>query len=289
MKCLQCDHTLFTRKKVTFSPEIKGETVHVAVPCHVCTHCDTPVMDAKQMNTLRKAAANGYRAAHGLLTSEQIVKYRQALGMAQTAFAKYLKVGEASIKRWETYYVQDLAQDEHMRLKCDEAYAEFNALEVNWKSHLPDRFNGMRRFSWERFKQALLYLLEVTKTPLFANKALFYIDFLHYKRHGCSITGARYIPLDYGPCPDQYSALFRLLLERGALKSAGKHSLKGNMTADLSLFDDEEKKTLQLVYDEAKKDGGKTLFELSHEEKAFKNTAQWKFINYDMAKELQFD
>jgi hypothetical protein len=44
--------------------------------------------------------------------------------MSQTAFASYLKVGEASIKRWETYYVQDVVQDDHIRLKCDEAYAE---------------------------------------------------------------------------------------------------------------------------------------------------------------------
>ena len=47
--------------------------------------------------------------------------------MSQAAFANYLKVGEASIKRWETYFVQDVVQDDHIRLKCDEAYAEVNA------------------------------------------------------------------------------------------------------------------------------------------------------------------
>ena len=135
MKCLSCDGEKFERKNMRFNPEIKGEEVEVVVPCSVCVQCQTPLMDGEQMNVLRKAAADKYRKQHHLLTSEEIFRYRAALGMSQTAFAHYLKVGEASVKRWETYYVQDVVQDDHIRLKCDEAYAELNALEVHWKSH----------------------------------------------------------------------------------------------------------------------------------------------------------
>jgi hypothetical protein len=52
------------------------------------------------------------------LTSEEIINYRALLGMSQVAFANYLKVGEASIKRWETYFVQDVVQDDHIRFRC---------------------------------------------------------------------------------------------------------------------------------------------------------------------------
>ena len=83
--------------------------------------CQTPLMDGEQMNVLRRSAADKYRKQYNLLISEEIIKCRASLGMSQTAFANYLKVGEESIKRWETYFVQDVVQDDHIRLKCNEA------------------------------------------------------------------------------------------------------------------------------------------------------------------------
>ena len=286
MKCLNCEGEKFEEKKLRFTPEIKGEEVEVVVPAYVCVNCNTPLMDDHQMNQLRRSAADKYRSLHKLLTSEEIVKFRGMLGMSQTAFANYLNVGEASIKRWETYYVQDPVQDEHIRLKCDEAYAEFNALEVHWKSHPADQFSGNRKFSWELFKQAARYLIDFTKSPLFFNKAMFYADFLHFKKFGTSITGARYVHLEYGPCPDQYQNLIALLINEGVIKTSGYHELKSNGKPDLSVFDDTEKETLKLIADLAKTDKGQKLLKLSHEEQAFKKTEPLQFISYDFAKEL---
>ena len=70
------------------------------------------------MSHLRKGSADAYRKKHGLLTSEEIVNFRSLFGMSQAAFANYLKVGETSVKRWETYFVQDADQDEHIRAYC---------------------------------------------------------------------------------------------------------------------------------------------------------------------------
>jgi DNA-binding transcriptional regulator YiaG len=70
-------------------------------------------MNDEQMSELRKRAADAYRTNHGLLTSEEIVNFRNALGMSQAAFANYLKVDKASIKRWETYFVQDFKKPSH--------------------------------------------------------------------------------------------------------------------------------------------------------------------------------
>ena len=287
MKCLQCGGELFEKKKMRFTPEIKGEFVAVLVMTHVCTECSAPLMDSHQMNQLRRAAADQYRRMHQLLTSEEIIKFRQALGMSQTTFANYLKVGEASVKRWETYYVQDVVQDENIRLKCDEAYAETNALEVHWKTHPADIYSGKRRFNWELFKQVVCYLVELTRSPLFLNKALFYLDFIHFKRHGISITGARYVHLEYGPCPDQYQNLFDMLLNEGTLTAISHHELQTTVKADLSVFDDAEKQTLKLVADLVKSDQGKKLLELSHEEQAFKKTHALQLISYELAKHLK--
>jgi putative zinc finger/helix-turn-helix YgiT family protein len=287
MKCLNCDCEKFVLKNIRFNPEVKGEEVEVVVPSFVCTNCQTPLMDGEQMNLLRRSAADKYRKQHNLLTSEEIVKYRALLGMSQTAFANYLKVGEASIKRWETCYVQDVVQDDHIRLKCDEAYAELNALEVHWKSYCSNIYSGNRTFCLELFKQAVRYLIEYTKSPLFLNKALFYADFKHFQLHGIGITGTRYVHLDYGPCPDQYQNVYQLFLSKGILISGGHHILKSSEKSDLSVFSDSEKEVLELVAKFVRKVGEKKILKLSHEEEAYKKTEPLQLISYEFSKELR--
>lgn len=287
MKCLNCDYEKFESRNLRFNPEIKGEEVEVVVPSFVCARCQTPFMDGEQMNVLRRRAADKYREQHKLLTSQEIIHYRALLGMSQAAFANYLKVGEASIKRWETYFVQDVVQDDHIRLKCDEAYAELNALEVHWKSQSSDIYSGNRTFCLELFKQAVRYLIGFTKSPLFLNKALFYADFKHFQQHGMSITGARYVHLEYGPCPDQFQNIYQLLLARGVLMSGGYHILKSIGQPDLSVFSDSEREALELVAQIAQKDGGQRLLKVSHEEQAFKKTEPFQLISYALSKTLK--
>ena len=129
MKCLECKSEKFKQAKVRFHPTIKDEQVDVLVDATVCAKCEKAVMDDAQMDGLRRAAADAYREKYSLLTSKQIADYRGRLGMSQREFADYLGVGEASIKRWETYYVQDKSQDNLIRLKCDETFAEDSALD----------------------------------------------------------------------------------------------------------------------------------------------------------------
>lgn len=289
MKCLNCDCEKFESKNIRFNPEIKGEEVEVVVPSFVCTNCQTPLMDGGQMNVLRRCAADKYRKQHNLLTSEEIIKYRALLGMSQVAFANYLKVGEASVKRWETYYVQDVVQDDHIRLKCDEAYAELNALDVHWKSHAPGIYSGNRSFCLELFKQSVLYLSEFTKTPLFLNKALFYVDFMHFQKYGVGITGARYVHLEYGPCPDQYQNIYQLFCVRKVLASGANYTLKRLEKPNLSVFSDSEKEVLEFVAKIAQPDQGKMLLDISHDEDAFKKTKFLEPISYEFSKKLKIE
>lgn len=290
MKCLKCNHDKFIEQSIRFSPEVKDEIVEVIVPCMVCKNCHTTLMNTEQMNTLRRAAADKYRELHGLLTASQIVAYREELGMSQSAFARYLNVGEASIKRWETYYVQDASQDELIRLKCDDASAEMNFLDVNWKKNDPDLLNGNRKFNFQIFKNVVLYLLkhieESKRSNLFLNKLLFYVDFRHFEKYGTSLTGARYSPLKYGPCPDQFRAMFNTLISKGVLKERKNLSYEVMLEADLNLFDDNEKETLNEIIHYCKKLGVQKIYDLSHKEKAYTETEECSFINYKFAKDL---
>lgn len=288
MRCLKCDSEKFETQRMRFSPERKGEAVEVVVPCSVCKNCHEPVMDGKQMNVLRKSAADAYRKLHNLLTSDQIIQYREALGMSQAQFARYLNVGEASIKRWETYFIQDPSQDDHLRLKCDEAAAEINYLQLYCKYQEPDIYSGFKKFSLELFKNASLYLLDKTKVSrIYLNKLLFYVDFYHFKIHGKSLTGAKYIPVKFGPCPDQCKIIFDNFEKNGLFQNEDGLKDINLSKPDLSLFDDQEKATLDYIYQLFKQHGAKHLYELSHTENGFKETAECTFISYDYAKNLK--
>lgn len=287
MKCLNCDNTSFAEKKVRISTEYGGKALEVIVPAHVCTNCDEPLMDSKQMNILRQAAADRFRQQHGFLTSENIVAIRKKMEMSQRQFAAYLGVGEASIKRWETYFAQETAMDEHIRLKCDKAFAERNAFNVAMSTQLVDEFSGKREFSWERFTNAVLALIETCKSPLYINKALFYLDFLHFKKHGLSITGSNYAKLEYGPCPDNYKMLFTKMLEENLIKESKGHELVALQEPDLNLFDDNEKQTISEIVKLAKKDSGKSLYHKSHREEAYTKSSTWGPVSYKFASKLK--
>lgn len=126
MKCLKCKKNNIVEKMVRDIFDFKNESIKIAHSTWECIDCGYTFADIKQMNQLRQLLADAYRKKHHLLTSTDIKNYRKRLGMTQFEFAKYLNTGEASIKRWETCYVQDPVYDDHIRLKCDERYAEQN-------------------------------------------------------------------------------------------------------------------------------------------------------------------
>ncbi len=263
------------------------ESLEVVVSAQVCKHCDEPLMDSSQMNVLRQAAADKYRDIHGLLTSKKISELRKKMDMSQRQFAEYLGVGEASIKRWETYYAQEVAMDEHIKLKCDKQFAEENAFNVSLATQESDEFSGSRDFSEEKFSNAVLTLIGTCKSPLYINKALFYLDFLNYKRHGVSVTGSRYAKLDYGPCPNDYRLLFKRMIEKGFIKESKGHELVALKEVNQNVFDDNELETLNEIIKLSKKDSGKKLYNLSHQEEAYTKCSMWNLISYSHSKKLK--
>lgn len=287
MKCLNCDSIAFVQKKISIKTKYIDEALEVVVPAYVCKHCSEPLMDSDQMNVLRQAAADKYRDNHGLLNSQKIVSLRKNMGMSQRQFAQYLGVGDASIKRWETYFAQEAAMDEHMRLKCDKEFAQKNAFDVSVATQAVDQFSGNREFSWERFSNVVLALIESCKSPLYINKALFYLDFLHFKKNGVGITGSCYAKLEYGPCPDDYKILFKRMVEEGLIRESKGHQLIANGKVNFDIFDDSEKETLNEIIKLTKKDSGKRLYNLSHEEEAYTKSSMWSVVSYSYAKKLK--
>lgn len=274
-KCLKCSCSIFEVKNLRFEPKIKKQLVNVVVPCNVCQNCSSILLNNEQKNELRRATADRYREANGLLTSIEIIAYREKLGLSQIGFACFLSVGEASIKRWETYYIQDKSQDDHIRVKCDPLYSESNYFYLQSKYVDVDIYSGLRPFSSQLVKQVSKFFERVDAGyPMYFRTMHFYTDFLHFKRHNRCITGMRYIPLKSGPAPYNHERIF--------------HSIKSQKfdPPKNPYLDDNEKKTIEDICTLFLKDNGQLICNYSRKEKGFLETDDTDFISYGYAKDL---
>lgn len=142
MICLQCDNEEFLPKQdAVIEQEFRGDTLRIQTPASVCSKCGWTTVDLQQADELRKRTADAYRKKHGLLTSEEIKAFRKLLRKTQREFAAFLGVGEASVKRWETWLVQEKGNDNLIRMKCEKALldqlAQKAATNVWFSTELP--------------------------------------------------------------------------------------------------------------------------------------------------------
>lgn len=136
MICIQCDNEVFADKpNAIIEQEFRGELLQVKMTASACTKCGWQTLALGQTDELRKRTADTYREKHGLLTSTTIKLIRQMKGMSQVEFAAFLEVGVASVKRWETWQVQEKLYDQLIRHKCA---IELNAIELrdDWQAAL---------------------------------------------------------------------------------------------------------------------------------------------------------
>ena len=150
-------------------------------------------------------------------------------------------------------------------------------------------FNGNRLFSPDKMAALVSYFASTAsnlyKTKL--NKLLFYADFVHYYWHGTSISGSRYVHLPYGPVPDGYEDTLETLLHYGVIDISEQNSAELISRGDNSAVDfltPEEQKTLEWVTRAYGNMSASQLTELSHREKAYRNTRAGEEIAYEYAK-----
>lgn len=155
-------------------------------------------------------------------------------------------------------------------------------------------FNGYREFSLEKFSAVLLFFIMragvkmMTRTKL--NKLAFYSDFYHYKATGRSITGTTYRHLPYGPVVDGYEEVIAYLEQhdvisidtvqtrhgaREVIRAAGKSP---------EALTDSERTTLEAVASAFGKLSAEEISEISHAERAWKDTRTGEEIAYPYSK-----
>lgn len=290
MICLKCENKSFEEKKVKIEQEFKGENFFVVVPAMVCSQCNFSQFTDEQADNLRRATADEYRKNHKLLTSTEIRKFRESMGMSQNDFSEYLGVGVASIKRWENYFVQEEAQDFLIRVKCDSTLAEANALEVSWIKDEPDAYNGYKKFDINIFGNLIAKFIEVAPSPLYFFKHIFYVDFLHYKQFHRSVTGMKYSCLPYGPIPKKYDALIEYIIKNEWFEKIGFHDLKmKKMGFDEKIFSTDELAIINEVYNIAQQKGCKYLLDKSHKEDPYTKCDFLGTLSYEFATSVSLE
>ncbi len=130
MKCFSCGKGTMKVQTADIEAHVRGEIYTVRVEAEVCSRCGEVLLDDKQADAYTIAGSDAYRIAHGLLTTSHIKAARERLGLSQVAFAERLRVGAASVKRWEAGAIQDESSDRLIRLCTDAAEARRNLREL---------------------------------------------------------------------------------------------------------------------------------------------------------------
>ncbi len=155
-------------------------------------------------------------------------------------------------------------------------------------------FNGYREFSLEKFSAVLLFFIMragvkmMTRTKL--NKLAFYSDFYHYKATGRSITGTTYRHLPYGPVVDGYEEVIAYLeqhdvisIETVQTRHGVREVIRAGGKSSIALSDSENK-TLDAVASVFGKLSAEEISEISHAERAWKDTRTGEEIAYPYSK-----
>ncbi|MEK7406685.1 MAG: type II TA system antitoxin MqsA family protein [Acidobacteriota bacterium] len=131
MDCFECGNGSLIPKMVEITGYRHGEEFTVLVNGLQCTACGLKTIDNEYSGEFTKLVSDAYREKHGLLTGTRIREARNRLGMSQDKFAQYLKVGPASVNRWENGKIQDEAMNELILVKTDLLTAISNYQIVN--------------------------------------------------------------------------------------------------------------------------------------------------------------
>ncbi|MDM7992192.1 MAG: DUF4065 domain-containing protein [Candidatus Fermentibacter sp.] len=307
---------------------IRGETFEVDEEFERCAGCREEYETAEAPDKLAQANRL-YREKHGFLQPDEIRAFRNRYRLTQKELADLLGWGVATLSRYENGALQEEGQDRALRmamkpdnladlvkshglqLQAGRANAILALISESDPFHgpedlfrnlthrPPDIFNGFRSFEPRRLFAAVEFLCrnrEVYRTAL--NKLLFYADFIHFREHGCSITGAVYARLPLGPVPDGFNSMFAVLTdtekllvseERTIDEEATGEVFRTRLAPDIGMLSDTELEVLMWVKKNLGVLSASKLKDMSHEEAGWKCTGNAKPISYSFAGSLRVD
>jgi putative zinc finger/helix-turn-helix YgiT family protein len=250
-----------SKKDVIF----RGVDITYPVKNYRCPICNLEAGTIEQTAENQRAISEAYREAVDMMTGYEIRECRMQQKLTQQALADKMKVGVASIKRWEKGLIQSKSMDQALRrvLQCQ---------------IIEDHYTGNRDFSIPRIKLVLCELesimgkrlLKKDDKMLFASKYLWYVDMVSYRDLGKSMTGSTYARLPYGPQLNNYRDLV------DEIKNANEASAE-----PLTI---EEKRILEKIAMKFPEE--QMVYEAAHREKIWQRKSNGEIIPYPDAIEL---
>ncbi len=329
--CSKCGHAVNTRieERDEVFP-VKGENVAIASKVRICDSCGSDIYDRELDGENLTNAFDVYRQRHKIILTEEIVKLRNKYGLSQRSLGSLLGWGEVTLHRYENGSIPDDAHNQVLKLIDDpvnmiriyeqnraklipriqlnlenrlkelvkeEALEDKRCIEFPICEDIPNILNGFKSFSPETIKEMVIFFCSknggVIKTKL--NKLLWYSDFLHYRYHTVSISGARYVRLPYGPVPDNYEVYLHNLVTTDLLEIEEEHYpngfvgelLKSKVETLTDLLEESNLTIMDAVYRHFKSKNASEISKISHEETAYIKTKNHEQISYKYADELK--
>lgn len=324
--CSNCNRQREYKIKENFINIYKGTVLDVVENIPVCIHCGEEIFvkEIEENNLTRLYDA--YRSKNNLITPDELKIFRDLYDISQRELTAILSFGKMTINRYEkgaipsksnSDYLKSLINsqelfkelveeaflNERIKIKTKDKIVnkikhnkedEIKKIIINQLTHSPSEYNGYRKFDFEKTENIISYLaskVNLTKTSL--NKYLFYIDFYNFKKYLRSMTGIQFIQAKYGPVVENHN--YNLLLDISDKYyideiEEGEYSrvtIMSNDNYNLDKISDKERNIIDEVIYKFKNYTVNKISELSHEEKAWKETPRGNLISYEYAQDLK--
>ena len=259
---------------------------------------------------------NQYRMRHGIPFPDEIIGLRRHYGLSAAKMSQILGFGINQYRMYEEGEVPSIsnartiiaAREKSVFMQFVEAsraelsqteYArvikKLSTVEGDFKlAGVPSEYTGFRSLSYCKIAAVVNGMLKAIGATFVTkmNKLLFYVDFIHYKRHGYGITGLTYRALQFGPVPEDwakvYSNLPGIMMEEyvypGGQSGVRLVSVAGENENPLS---PSENSAVDYVCGLFRDVNAAAISEISHREKAWKdNESTHSIISYQLAFEI---
>lgn len=287
--------------------EFRKERFSVHVRYFVCEDTGEHFTTTEQDELLFNELYSQYRVNHGIPFPEEIKYIRLHYGLNYQQITKILGFGVNQYAQYEKgqmpsesngkllsaimnqQFMLHLLEDSRAEFTEDEYYKVLQSImasELKPDNEVQKRliyrnisrsiYNGFGQLNVNKVSEMIKFFIckEGSIFPTKLNKELFYADFLHYKRHGQSISGLQYQAIQYGPVPVHYDTIYDNIegIDKEIVLAHEMESTRLSCRSnDESVFSEQEIKTLSDVLARIQPMSTQELIDRSHDEEAWKH------------------
>lgn len=261
---------------------------------------------------------NKYRVKHGIPFPDEISRIREHYGLSAAKMSQILGFGINQYRMYEDGEVpsvsnartiiaareknvfmafveaakSDMSKQDYQRVK-----KKVEATDGDCRPIVrPSEYTGFRSLSPHKVANIVQLIISIMG-PTFVtkmNKLLFYVDFVHYRKHGYGITGITYKALPFGPVPEHWGALYSSLSEidmEEFVYPSGQSGIKLDASENTNnILNNMEQSTVERVCALFSKMSAGEISQTSHLEKGWiENKDNRSAISYQYAFELNYD